>query len=339
MSIDGIIGIVATILFGIIGIPSFIIAIRKKKYPKRMEFYILDLVRIVSPLVPKYDSIRLLHNNKETRNVSFVRGMFLCEGEEDVELKSVGNRRGLRILLPNGYKWLEVHPQERTKGLKVKCTIDEKSPNIMHITAELFKRDEAFTFDAYVEGSDDTRLESSRITVDHRLANTADIYARKINMAQMRKWKMRLWFACLYWVMCAILTCAMTFEIYYDRPIRYVNKHQQDKVCSAVLISNDSIAISEGMNRVIPRKWERLSIDEFIQKYDIDTDFHEMTTWNIVLMIGVPALLNLFAIIALITLAVMYRRQMRVIKAYEKIQFKESTKDKSEKKLKICKNE
>ena len=84
MSIEGIIGITITVA---VGAPSLFYAIRRKKYPKRIELYVLDIVRIISPLVRKYDSIKLLHNDKETKNVSFLRSMFLCVGDEDVELK------------------------------------------------------------------------------------------------------------------------------------------------------------------------------------------------------------------------------------------------------------
>lgn len=319
MSIEGTIGIILTVA---LGAASLYYAIRRKKYPKRMEFYVLDLVRIISPLVRKYESIKLLHNDQETKNVSFLRGMFLCVGDEDVELKSDNNSGGLQVSLPDGYKWLEVHPQERTKGLEVNCTIDVQSPNVLLVTADLFKRDEAFTFDAYVEGNDDTRLESACITIDHRLNNTEEIYARKINIPQMRKRKKRLWLVGIYLVVSIILTCAMSYGLYYDRPIRYVDKQQSENVYSAVLISNDSVAVSDGKNGVLPWNREHLSIDEFKQKYEIYTNFHEMTTWDNVLMIGIPMLMNIIVAILLILLILMYRRQMRVIDVYEKIQFK-----------------
>ena len=203
------------------------------------------------------------------------------------------------------------------------CTIDEQHPNVIHVTSELFKRDDAFAFDAYVEGSDDARLESSRITINHRLTNTAEIYARKISVVRMRERKKHLWLAGLYFAMCVVLTCAMICAFFYDRPIRYVDKQQNEKVFSAVLISNDSVAILDGKNGVLPWNREHISVEEFIQKYDIYTDFHEMTTWDTVLMIGIIEFMNLIVLIMLILLIMVYRRQMRVIEAYEKINVNE----------------
>ena len=59
MSIEGIISIIIAVLGIGVGIPSLVVAISRKKYPKRMEFYVLDLVRIISPYVRKYDKHKI----------------------------------------------------------------------------------------------------------------------------------------------------------------------------------------------------------------------------------------------------------------------------------------
>lgn len=319
MSIEGIIGIGATILFGIIGIPSFVIAVAKKKYPKRMEFYVLDLVRIISPLVRKYDSIKLLHNDQETKNVSFLRGMFLCVGDEDVELKSDNNSGGLQVSLPDGYKWLEVHPQECTKGLSVECTLDEEKPNIIHVSSDLFKRDETFTFDAYIEGKDDGRLEYSKVKVGHRISNAGGIKTQKIDMSRTKANKKKLWLIGFMSILYLVLGGATSYGMFYERPIRYVDKQNKDLVYSATVIDNDSIAITRGINGVLPWKNIHLSIDEFNQRYDIYLGYHKVTKGEVVLWVMGPVFGCVLLMLIFIIKLVSFRRQKRVVKAYAKI--------------------
>lgn len=308
-----------TALFGIIGIPSFVMAIRKKKYPKQVEFYVLDLVRIISPLVRKYDSIKLLHNDKETKNVSFLRGMFVCVGDEDVELKAVENRGGMQVSLPDGYRWLEVHPQERTKGLDVNCAIDEQFPNIMYVTSELFKRDEAFTFDAYIEGKDDDRLVYSKLKVEHRISNMGIIKTQKIDISRTKSSKKKLWSIGFMCVMYIVLAVAMSYGMMYDRPIRYVDKQGENDIYSISLISCDSVAISKGRNGILPWRNKHLSIDEFTRDYSICTEFYNPAKREVGMFVFGPGLGCLLLIVLLLILMVLYRRDKRTVKAYTRI--------------------
>lgn len=319
MSIEGIICLVVTALFGIIGIPSFVVAVSRKKYPKRMEFYVLDLVRIISPLVRKYDSIKLLHNDQETKNVSFLRGMFLCVGDEDVELKKEGNSGGLQVLLPEGYKWLEVHPQESTKGLYVDCSIDADAPNVMHVSSELFKRDETFTFDAYIEGNDDSRLGYYMLKVEHRISNAGVIKTQKIDISRTKAYKKKLWLIGFAFLMYIAITMVMSYGMLYDRPIRFVDKQDGNDVYSVSLISSDSVAISKGKNGMIPWRNTHLSIDEFMQDYTIYTEFHNATKREITLLVIGPGLTCLLLLLIFLFKAVSYKRHMRCVEAYAKI--------------------
>lgn len=319
MSLEGIISIAIAVLFGAIGIPSFIVAISRKKYPKRMEFYVLDLVRIISPLIHKYDSIKLLHNDKETQNVSFLRGMFVCSGDEDVVLKPDGNNKGLRVSLPLGYHWLEVHPQEGTNGLKVDCKIDEKRANVMYITSELFKRDEAFTFDAYIEGGDNDRLATKNIKVNHRLLNAGKIETHRVDLFSMLSKKRKLWLFGVIYAMIILLGCLSTFGLLYDRPIRYVDKQNTDNICSAILVKTDTVAISKGRNGINPWKQEYMSIEDFKQNYDLYTQCPEKTVWDIMIIVVFPICVCVFLVSVFIFMVASYRRQKKVADMYCKI--------------------
>lgn len=319
MSLEGIISIILAVVFGVIGIPSFIVAISRKNYPKRMDFYVLDLVRIISPLVHKYDSIKLLHNDKETQNVSFLRGMFVCSGEEDVVLKPQGDNKGLQVTLPLGYHWLEVHPQEGTKGLKVDYKIDENRANVMYITSDLFKRDEAFTFDAYIEGRDDERLAASGIKVSHRLLNTGKIETRRVDLFRMMNKKRKLWLFGVINAMIILLGCSTIYGMLYDRPIRYVDKHDSELICSVMMAKSDTVAISRGRHGINPWEQEYMSIEDFKQNYDMYTQCPEKTIWDVVMIVVIPICMCILMVLIFIFMVAAYRRQKKVADMYCKI--------------------
>ncbi len=319
MSVEGIICIIITILFGVIGLPSFIVAVSKKKYPKKIEFYVLDMVQIISPLVHKYDSIKLLHNNKETSNVAFLRSMCMCVGDEDVALKSDMPQGDLRVVLPKEYKWLEVRPQENSQGLEITCTIDSDKPNEMHVTSNLFKRDEAFTFDAYIEGKDDSHITINNIEVCHRINNMGKIHPHKFNLSKTKARKRKLWTIGVMCVLYIILAAVMAYGVYYDRPIRYVevNNHQDSTALySATLVSDSVMAVSKGSMGVLPWKNESMSIKKFNDRYCIYAKSPTSTIWGLITTIGVPLLLCVTMLISLVIMIIFHTKEKKVFDAY-----------------------
>ena len=315
MSIEGIIGVTLTIIFGIV---SIIFTIRKKQYPKRMEFYVLDNVRIISPFVRKYDSIKLLHNDKDIQNVSFVRGMCVCVGDEDIALTSDSINGGLQFSLPDGYKCLEVHPQERSLGLDISCTIDQNRPSNLYVASKLFKREEAFTFDAYIEGNDDTRLLSDNIKITHRLHNAEKMTSKHINISSVSHQKSKLWFSGIMLVLYIILF-ATTYMEYFDKPIRYVEKSDEKAIYSATLVGDSLLAVSKSKNGVLPWDATILSIQEFNDNYTINCKFPRKNIWTECVMLGLPIVMFLSFIIMFIYKIINYRCIKKVIDMYMEI--------------------
>lgn len=322
MSIEGIIGLALTVIFGVV---SVVLAVRKKKYPKRMEFYVLDNVRIISPLVRKYDSIKLLHNDKDIQNVSFLRGMCICVGDEDVILTSDSLKGGLQVSLPRGYKWLEVHPQECSNGLEIQCIIDEKIPSNLFISSELFKREEAFTFDAYIEGDVESRLLNDDIKISHRLNNAEKMLSRCINILNVSRKKSKLWFNCVMLVLYIIFFATIYMEYYYDRPIRYVERTNAKTIYSASLVRDSLLAVSNSKNGVLPWDVTIVPIQEFNDKYTINCKIYEKTIWTEIVMLGLPVVMLLLFIIILVLRFIEYRKLKKVIDTYVKI-IKDSSK-------------
>lgn len=320
MSIEGIIGIIITVA---LGAASLYFAIRRKKYPKRMEFYILDLVRIVSPYVRKYDSIKLLHNNNETKNVSFLRGMFMCSGDEDIVLHSSTQDNGMQIVMPAKYRWLEVHPQERTKGLEVMLSIDVNAANVLYVSSELFKRDEVFTFDAYIEAETEDRLEIEDIKVHHRIPDADKLETRYVNVERAQMRRRSLWSMIGMNAITLLMMGLFIFSFSYDRPFRYKDNKNADIEYSATLVNADSIAISEGRNGVLPWNMKICTIEEFNEKFEIDTSRPGISHRFKVSMIITFSFMFLSLLFGFIILGNRVIREKKVVKTYKKLMKKE----------------
>ena len=319
MSLEGIISIVIAILGVGIGIPSLIIAISRKKYPKRLEFYVLDLVRIISPFVKKYGSIKLLHDGKETKNVSFIKGMCVSSGDEDIVLESRTQKGGMQVLLPAEYKWLEVHIQARSEGLNVSAEIDTEEPNILNISSELFKRDEVFTFDAYIEGEKENRLKINEINISHRIEGAEKVEPRYVSVYGVES-KKRSFRSLIYLCIAAIVTMASTtFLMVHDRPIRYVDKNDAETNYTAAIITPDTISVSKGADGVWPWNCEQYTLEEFKLKFEINVK-QRTVSYDFLIKMGVIFILFILAVIGF-AIYVRHRmnRDKKVVDVYNKI--------------------
>lgn len=327
MSLEGIISIIIAVVFGAIGIPSFIVAISRKKYPKRMEFYVLDLVRIISPFVKQYDSIKLLHEGKETKNVSFIKGMCVSSGDEDILLEPKTHKGGMQVLLPAEYKWLEVHIQARSEGLYVSAEIDTDEPNILNISSELFKRDEVFTFDAYIEGEKNNRLRIKEIKINHRIEGAEKVEPRYVSVYGVESRKKTFRSLIYLYVATIVMMASSTFLMVYDQPVRYVDKNDTETIYTAAIMTPDTVSVSKGTDGVWPWNCERYSLDEFNSKFEINVK-KRTVSYQILISMGV-----LFIVFALGTLgfAIYVRHRMnrdkKVVDMYNKITKMVSDKD------------
>ena len=319
MSFESVINISLNVLFGLVGVVSLYLVLRRKKYPKRIEFDVLDLVRIIGPTVHKYDSVKLMHNDKETQNVSFMRCMCMNVGDEDVALLSETKKDGLQIELPSDYQWLEAHVQERTKGLDVDLAIDKKHPNVLNVRSTLFKRDEVFTFDAYFDAKRDERLKWDDIKINHRISDADKVSTHYVSMARsrMRKWDI-LQVGASY-VFLLIVMCMVAFSSVINRPFRYVDKNDIEAVYSAKLLEDNVVAVSSGRSGVMPWNYEEYAIDEFNDKFEVKATRSQMSISTMIIFLIVLFGLALLIFCDLGYRYGKYRREKKVLDIYNEI--------------------
>lgn len=322
------IGVIIGCLISIIGIIiTLVIEKHRNKYPKRMKFYILDAVRLTNPMVDKLEDIKLEYNGQRiTNKVSYIKGLFYNEGDEDIILKENETEEGLTIELPSGYKWLSVNYKEHSDRLKVEFDIDKDNTSILHISSRVFKRAEIFSFDAFVEGEIEKRQKiKDKIKISHRFFNTAPIETETMyDIVHENESKKFVNISTSISIISLILMIFSSYILSTNAPARFKEKGVAgDSIVAytAYVCPGDSIAIVEDVDILWPWNNNRFSIEEFNEKFEVTTYISKDGKIMRGIMYGFIVLFALI-IILLVWVAISENQRKKVRRIYTKIQKK-----------------
>lgn len=322
------IGVIIGCLISIIGIIiTLVIEKHRNKYPKHMKFYILDAVRLTNPMVDKLEDIKLEYNGQRiTNKVSYIKGLFYNEGDEDIILKENETEEGLTIELPSGYKWLSVNYKEHSDRLKVEFDIDKDNTSILHISSRVFKRAEIFSFDAFVEGEiEKSQKIKDKIKILHRFFNTAPIETETMyDIVQENESKKFVNISSSISIISLILMIFSSYILSTNAPARFKEKGVAgDSIVAyaAYVCPGDSIAIVEDVDILWPWNNNRFSIEEFNEKFEVttyiskDSRIMRVITYIFIVML-------VLIIILLVWVAISENQRKKVRRIYTKIQKK-----------------
>ena len=229
----------------------------------------------------------------------------------------------LSIILPNECRWLTVELKDKSKGLKVSLEIDETNPSILYVTGGVFKKDELFSFNAFIEGEFTKEdVEEKRISVSHRFYDTENIKVEKMYDVE-EKGRKKLIFPLIYLI---VMTIGLLFSLYMinnNVPAKFVEKELAlDSVTlySAYVGNMDSLIVVEDNKITFPWNITQFSLKDFNDKYEIST---LVSTERKVMQIVVVILSILLVVIVIffIVLFVMLDNpsQRKIIKRYSKL--------------------
>ena len=266
-------GTILTIVFGIVGVISLVETIRNKRYPYKLDFYFHDFGRIISPKAKKYGTIRLMHEDEEINNAYYLKCLLVCSGE-DMNLPD-DVTCGLQLVLPAGYKWLEVHPQESTKGLDVFLRIDADASNILCISSSLIKRKEIYSFEAYICGEADTCISAEDVLIQHRLKDLGKLRLQEIDLRNIRDAKQELRSRGLAYAFIILFFGTLLVNTIFCKSVRFVEKDNPEKIHTAMLVKNDTIAVSVHHSALFPWDRQEYAISSFNEKFELESKLPE----------------------------------------------------------------
>lgn len=328
---------VVTIISCVITIASIIttivVYVKRKKYPVSINFYVQDAVRLTNPLMDNFKKIALTYSGQETRqSVSYVQALFCNTGDEDVRLSETTAEQGICIKLPDGYKWLEVQVKEKNEALNVSIDIDQEDKSIVHINGGLFRRDEVFSFEAFVEGELTRDNYHQKIQVSHRFCNMEDIHVEEMYPLE-KKEERKLFFksSIIASVLSVILFGFMTYILLADKPVNFIEKGvASEKVYSAHVYNQDTIILTDSEGIVWPWNNNKYSIQEFKNKFEINTYTSSVFVWIVLIITSLYGLLILLGLGAICYLAIKDRTRNKVRKLYTQLVSKEQLHNNSE---------
>lgn len=106
----GILGLLATIVFGILSIDLF----KRKRRPCKLTYFPSEAINLYRNLAMGFDNLEILKDKQPIKNnIVYLSGVLACNGDIDI----TGNNHVVLMSLPDGYKWMGVKVSNCTKGM------------------------------------------------------------------------------------------------------------------------------------------------------------------------------------------------------------------------------
>jgi len=169
--IIGIIGTIATLIFGFVGI---IIPFRKNNQ-KTIEFVEEENINLYNSVVKNISDLSLRFKSTPiNENVHLLRGFLINVGNQDITTEMIEKK--LKILLNKNSKWLSAKIINKSTNLSANLEFDK---NELEFQTGLFRHNEFIYFEAIAESSSNKL--KNEIEIDHRIANTKNIAYKSLD--------------------------------------------------------------------------------------------------------------------------------------------------------------
>lgn len=177
MNLNLIVGIIATIIVGYIGIRYAY----KYKTRTSLLFFEHSCISLFKSVVKELDELEIKYKGKTvTENLIIYKGTFFNSGNNDIDKNLIHDP--VKLILPDDYEWKKVKIIDQSKDVKLEF---EAKTNELQFSWDILKENEFFTFDSVIEYkpkksskeesqtiiSNITRDLSKKITFSQRITN------------------------------------------------------------------------------------------------------------------------------------------------------------------------
>lgn len=273
--IIGIIGVIATIVFGFLSFDLF----KRKKYPGKVTYVKLSLIDLLNNVANNFSEIKLLHDDSPIKkNIIYIKGALLNNG--DIDINSQLTEKDISVHLPENCKWLDIKATEHSEGLTT--NIETEHNEVATFKFDLFRKREYVQFEGLIEASNgDIRAETieNELTFKHRIENTSKIETKKLLSEKeiKKKKKKAILYSIVLFFLIVIISLTMILNVFGTREEKvYFTKNKASvEELYKVSIKNDLIEL----NPIIGDGEDfSISVNEFNNDYSASSK--KLTFWQ-----------------------------------------------------------
>lgn len=251
----GVIGI----LIGLIGILATVwFALKQRKYPRRISFYSDRIINLYKSFSIPFSKINITYDNKRIdKNIIYVCGYLVCEGERDI----TNNTEPICINLPEGNKWLDIKVSSPTSSLNKDLSISY-SDNLAELYFNKFQREEIIRFQSIIEATNSDITTLDGLTFSHRIDNTDKTIKKKFEALITSPFSMSDKFISLFQIMGVVCLLMTVFLIVTSFYIEYVKSTLYYLTITGFVVSLLSLRIAKRLKKI--RKFRFIELQPII---------------------------------------------------------------------------
>ncbi len=175
----GILGLIATIVFGLWGVYLVI----RKRYPGEITYYEERKINLFHSIIKNLPELKISYKNTAVdENLILIKGILINTGHKDISPEMI--ERPLECMLPEGSKWLTTKIISTSKNVKV--ALSQSSESVLTFKTGLFRCKEYIRFEALanIPGLKQLQKDKKNIKLKfkHRIADTRQIEERKASI-------------------------------------------------------------------------------------------------------------------------------------------------------------
>lgn len=287
----GIIGTIATIIFGILSVYLVI----KRKYPGEITFIQEECINLIDTIAKNFDDISIKYRSHEIQeDIIYIRGVFLNSGNIDINDGMV--EKELTFNIPQGYKWLNSKITKSSSNINKE--IENEDDNNLNFKLGLFRKKEFIQFEGLIECQ--KREDNSASTLvdnlifNHRISDVKKIAIKEIATdIHLKKMKRRIRLAYMM-IGVMVLYIALFIALFQFSDYTNINyKSKKDGVeYSARVHTNGEVELKpiDGGEEIEINYLSLYDIDQFEPKIS-NREFNSF--FPIIIFLGVFLLLSL----------------------------------------------
>ena len=309
------IGIIVTIVIGILTIWFSYWLIVRKKRPCEILFLAIDCINVYNKLSLDFDSLEIKTNGERIDNdLLFFSGVFVCNGHSDIK----GDKHNLDIQLPKNCKWNDIKISSISRDLVAGIGINHDNPSKAVLNFGQFRMNEFITVKGLVECNEKKTLENlnnfhNGIKFFHRIEDTEKV---KTGVIVDRQVKMRSHLLMqIPFLGMIVFTIIMMFMGTESSPIVYQQKDKHE-LYHARINERGNIVLHE--NSSVLSFWEsdrQITLQDFKENYKTIAKYEKYDSIDISTYI-IWAIMDLIVVIYLFFYNKRYFRDRKRMRMY-----------------------